>query len=417
MARGRLRHRKSIYDPIHGPIPLDAAALSVLATQPVQRLWGIRQTGFAHLVFPGANHTRLEHSLGAYSVAGRMASRLGLDADSEAQVSLAALLHDTGHGPFSHTLDGPMREVLGVGHEKISTQLVTGNAPGAGDAIPRALLASGFEPRAIARLIDPGESLARRSLLSRILHGPIDADRIDYLQRDAYYTGVAHGSIDAVRLLDTLEARDRELQFVEKGRSAVEGFLVGRSLMYRAVYYHKTVRSAELMLQAAIERLTGYPEEARGLFSLTDGELFAELRSKGERGRTTVRALQGRQLFKRVGGLRTVSSQLRRRLRYLLDHPPRRRELEADLTRRVGGVDGDVLLDLSGSVSRTDRTELREIRIAERGAVHRPFARPPWDSLLLRPATEWPLGVYSPEALRRKVERELLPHLEQTVAG
>ena len=295
---------------MHGTVVLEGAALELVGTEAFQRLWGIRRTGFAHLVFPGANHTRLEHSLGTYSVAGRVAERLGLDRANSNLVRAAALLHDLGHGPFSHTLDGPMEEVLGHGHEARSRAAIVGHA---GDGtVPAILERAGLVPKQVADLVDPSVRTRRPAILREILHGAIDADRIDYLQRDAHYTGVAHGAIDAARLLDTMRAIRGRLVFAEKGRSAVEGFLVGRALMYSTVYYHKTVRAAEMMAQAALERLPGYPESARESFDWTDGEWLYRVRAAGGLSEELVRGLTSRRLYKRVPGRRTLTPAARR---------------------------------------------------------------------------------------------------------
>ncbi|MCI4324180.1 MAG: HD domain-containing protein, partial [Thermoplasmata archaeon] len=117
---------KSIYDPVHGPMRLAGASLELIGHPAFQRLWGIRQTGCAHLVFPGANHTRLEHSLGVRHVAGRIATRLELDPEASELLQVGGLLHDLGHAPFSHTLDGTMQEAIGSHHEAISRALVLG---------------------------------------------------------------------------------------------------------------------------------------------------------------------------------------------------------------------------------------------------------------------------------------------------
>jgi uncharacterized protein len=399
---GRARGRKSIYDPVHGPIPLEGVPLALVSTPMFQRLWGIRQTGFAHLVFPGANHTRLEHSLGAYSVARRMAEAIGRPPLETETIAAAALLHDVGHGPFSHTLDGSMQEVLGHGHERISRQEILGSAARPGEhPIPALLERGGLSPARVAGLVDPASGPERRSLARGLLHGPVDADRIDYLERDAHYTGVAHGAIDAARLLDTMETGGGRLLFAEKGRSALEGFLVGRSLMYRAVYYHKTVRSAEVMLQSAVERLPGYPERARPLFGLNDGELLASLRVAGGRAAEMVDALLERRLFKRVGGVLEPTGAQRGRWGKLLRSPDARREAESELAERLGAPDGAVLLDLSGLVSRTEPRELAEILVREARGIVRPFVGEPWEPLLTRPASPFAVAVYAAPRWRR----------------
>ncbi len=379
---------------MHGPIALDPLALDLIGTPEFQRLWGIRQTGFAHLVFPGANHTRLEHSLGTYWVAGRFAEHLGLDPDSARAVTTGALLHDLGHGPFSHTLDGAMREVLGHGHETESRARILGRAPG-DPTIPSILRRHGVDPGDVATLVDPGPR-RRPSGLGRILHGAIDADRVDYLQRDAHYTGVAHGAIDAVRLLDTVRVASNRIVFAEKGRSAVEGFLVGRALMYSTVYFHKTVRAAEVMAQAAVERQPGFPESARPQFGWSDGELLVRLGEAGGLPAALVRGLTTRRLYKRAFGWREVTPRARRRWLRLAAEPSERRALEDRLAERLAAPAGSILLDLSGVEVRGDPAEdWAEVGIDSGGRVSYPFRGPgPWEALVHRPPADWPVSVY-----------------------
>ena len=414
--------RKSIYDPVHGPVVLQGAPLELVGHPAFQRLWGIPQTGLAHLVFPGANHTRLEHSLGVNHLAHRMAEVLELSPEQVDQVATGGLLHDLGHAPFSHTLDGTMREVLGVEHEAISRLWIerggpepARRAPEPARSIPEILEGHGLSPRTVARLVDPRRRSGAPSGLSTLLHGPIDADRLDYLQRDAHYTGVAHGAIDAARLLDTLENRRGAFVFAEKGRSAVEGFLVGRTLMYNSVYYHKTVRAAETMLAGAVERLPGFPRAASELFSVTDGDLLVELDRAGGYPNEIGRALRERRLFKRVAGARTVSDARRVRLRRLDRSPVDRRSLEAELAGLLGAPDGSVLLDLAGLEPRPPGLpELRAIGVLEEGRITHPFAEAAhWRELLLRPPSRWALGVYVHPGWRRVAEERLPRALER----
>jgi uncharacterized protein len=399
---------KAIFDPVHGPIALDAVALELIGTPEFQRLWGIRQTGFAHLVFPGANHTRLEHSLGTYWVATRFADRLGLDALAARSLAAGALLHDLGHGPFSHTVDGPMHEVLGHGHEQVSRELIEGSGDGTGSSIPSVLRRHGISPKPVADLIDPPRH-GRASWVASLLHGAIDADRIDYLQRDAHYTGVAHGAIDAVRLLDTIRVVGARLVFAEKGRSAVEGFLVGRALMYSTVYYHKTVRAAEMMAQAAVERQPDYPEVARDQFRWTDGELMTRLHDRGDASASLLGAVERRRLHKRAYGLRTVAATGRRAWSRLARRPIERRALEDAIAEHLRAPPGAVLIDLAGLRARGDPGEdWGDLGLAAGREVTYPFrAENPWRSLVLRPPADWPVSVYVAPRFRDAASRWL----------
>ena len=416
MPFGQLGPRKSIFDPVHGVVVVRGPALELIGLPAFQRLWGIRQTGFAHLVFPGANHTRLEHSLGVYSVAGALADALDLPTEDRTQVAVGGLLHDLGHGPLSHTLEPSMHEVLGAGHEARSRAWIVGSRrspaePGAPSVdIPEVLEKFDLDPRSIADLVDPPHGSDRRPLLREMLHGPIDADRMDYLQRDAHYTGVAHGAIDAVRLLDTALARNDRLVFAEKGRSAVEGFLVGRALMYASVYYHKTVRAAEVMAQAAVERLPGYPEAAAPLFDLTDGELLCEMARSGGLAQRLGRMLTERRLYKRVWGLKTLPSDEARRYQRLAQRPAERRAREDEIAGALGAESGSVLFDLSGLDARSDpESDWAEVALLEEdGAISHPFRGPgAFRSLAVRPPTRWLVSVYVLPSLFADAQRAL----------
>ncbi|MGC2288267.1 MAG: HD domain-containing protein [Thermoplasmata archaeon] len=408
--------RKSIFDPVHGIIAVEGAPLELIGSSPFQRLWGIRQTGFAHLVFPGANHTRLEHSLGVFWVTRQMAEHLGMSAEESLAVSVGGLLHDLGHGPFSHTLDPTSHEVLGFGHERISRAWITGESlenitePSALDAgsIPEMLAKAGISPRLVADLVDPAPGRDAHPSLRAMLHGAIDADRIDYLQRDAHYTGVAHGTIDAARLLDTVRERGGRLVFAEKGRNAVEGFLVGRALMYSSVYFHKTVRSAEVMAQSALERLPEYPDIPHAVFGMTDGEFLAYLSAVTGHSAEMVRRFRSRQLFKRALAWREVPSGVGPAVRRLLARPSERRALEDRLADRLHLPPGTVLLDLAGLSSRAVSGDWAEVGLLGDRRVSYPFRAPSvWRDLAMRPPTAWKVSAYVPPDRRAVAERRL----------
>ena len=264
-----------VHDTVHGAIPLEGAFEPLLETREFQKLSSIRQLGLAHLVFPGANHTRLEHSLGVGHTARRICRNLGLDDAETALIASAALLHDVGHGPYSHTLEAILHERLGVDHMAITKDIITGRQPPpdtvlAGPTIPEVLAAHDLDPEEVAALVTGYVGEGEQSRLAvhngqahysgpayrgQVVHSTVDADQIDYLLRDSHYTGVAHGTIDGERLVHSLVLHNNQLVISRSGVPAVEGMLVARTLMYSAVYFHKTVRIAELMMARAVEQI------------------------------------------------------------------------------------------------------------------------------------------------------------------
>lgn len=247
---------KTIRDPIHGDIDLSEVERAVLDSPEMQRLRRIKQLSFCSLVYPGANHTRFEHSLGTMHLAGRIARKLGLE---EQPLRLAGLIHDAGHLPFSHSLE----QVFGVSHEDNLDMVLKG-------AIGDALSDSGFERREIA-------SLAKGKGAGKIIASQIDADRMDYLLRDSHYTGVAYGVIDADRIINVI-GFDKELFFNKKGLIALEALLIGRNQMYEAVYFHHAVRVADAMLKEAVGQVRD-KITVRELLKMGDEELKISVRA------------------------------------------------------------------------------------------------------------------------------------------
>jgi uncharacterized protein len=236
--------RKIINDPVHGFITIDHPLVFDIISHPYyQRLRRIHQMAFASLVYPGAVHTRLHHSLGAYHLMGLALAELrnkGVDItpDEELGAKIAILLHDIGHGPYSHALE--RRLIKGVHHEDISTLILQ-------------LLNEQFGGQ-LQTAIDIFQGNYPKKFLHQLVSGQLDVDRMDYLTRDAFFTGVAEGVIGYDRILKMLVVHEGELMIEEKAIYSVEKFLVARRLMYWQVYLHKTVVAAEKMLVRVIER-------------------------------------------------------------------------------------------------------------------------------------------------------------------
>ena len=290
---------KTVHDAVHGSLDIGGVFLELLDSAEFQRLHGIHQLGLAKLVFPGANHTRLEHSLGVWHIGTRIAAETGV-VDGRDEIAAACLLHDVGHLPFSHTLESILHDALGIDHEEITRRIITGSYDILRDGerllarrtLPAILEDAGLDPKAVAGYISSGQShrpdsvLERfttakrgrtdeRAYLGQILHGALDADQLDYLLRDARYTGVAYGVVDLPRLLRTMVFHHKRLVVLKNGLAAVESMLVARALMYSSVYFHKTVRIGEMMMARAVERMDGLAE--LDLPRMVDSELLQQL--------------------------------------------------------------------------------------------------------------------------------------------
>lgn len=236
--------RKIINDPVYGFITVDNPLVFEIISHPYyQRLRRIHQMAFASLVYPGAVHTRLHHSLGAYHLMGLALNELrqkgvAITEEEETGAKIAILLHDIGHGPYSHALE--RRLIKGVHHEDISLLIFQ-------------LLNEQLGGRlATAIAVFSGEYA--KPFLHQLVSGQLDVDRMDYLTRDSFFTGVVEGAIGYDRILKMLAVHNGELMVEEKAIFTVEKFLVSRRLMYWQVYLHKTVMAAEKMLVRVIER-------------------------------------------------------------------------------------------------------------------------------------------------------------------
>lgn len=238
------RPRKIINDPVYGFITIDHPLIfRVIAHPYYQRLRRIHQMAFAHLVYPGAVHTRLHHSLGAYHLMCNAIQELrskGIDISPEEETGakVAILLHDVGHGPYSHALEKVLIE--GVAHEQISIRIMqVMNEQMNGQLDTAIAIYTNRYPK---------------PFLHQLVSGQLDVDRMDYLSRDSFFTGVSEGVIGYDRILKMLAVHNDELMVEEKGIFSIEKFLVSRRLMYWQVYLHKTVLSGEKMLVRIIER-------------------------------------------------------------------------------------------------------------------------------------------------------------------
>lgn len=239
-----LKKLKIFNDPIYGFITVRNPLIYKIIEHPYfQRLRRISQMGFSHLVYPGAHHTRFHHALGCSYLMYKVIESLRIkgveiSATEEEALTLAILLHDIGHGPYSHAMEHSL--IKGVDHEHVSLKIMK-------------LLNEEFKG-ALDLCIRIFKGEYHRSFMNQLISGQLDMDRMDYLKRDSFYSGVAEGNINAERLITMLNVRDDQLVVEVKGIYSVEKFIMARRFMYWQVYLHKTGIVAELVLVKILDR-------------------------------------------------------------------------------------------------------------------------------------------------------------------
>jgi len=368
---------RAIKDSVHDYVAVEGAARDLLDTEPVQRLRHIKQLSTVRLVYPSANHTRFEHSLGVYHLASRVLENMGVGGARAAAVRAAALLHDVGHGPYGHQTEPIIERRLGKHHDEIHDLLDSGE-------IAAVLESHGLDTGVVADLV------AGEGRYGQVVSGELDVDRMDYLVRDAHHTGVPYGTIDPGRLVRVLTFVDGDLALAEGNVPTAESLLVARALMNATVYRHHVSRIAGEMLERASERLLdGTGLDVETFARMTDDELRHALREYDATA-ATARRLSNRDLYKRAIWVerdavpdRVVG----------MDHEAVR-EAERDVADRAGVDRGHVLLDCPGEPSMPEST----IRVVVSGEVRRLHEQSPLvEGLQASQEAQWRMGAYAPE--------------------
>jgi len=373
----------TIKDSVHDHIAVDGVAEALLDTPPVQRLRHIKQLGTVTLVYPSANHTRFEHSLGVYHLADEALTHLGIEGQQAERVRAAALLHDVGHSPYSHNIERVIHRETGKYHDDVHDLLDSG-------AVARVLTDHGLNPDAVADLV------AGDGELGQLVSGELDVDRMDYLVRDAHHTGVPYGTIDHERLVRELRFVDGDLVLDEGNVQTAESLLLARALMNPTVYTHHVARIAKTTLRRATERLLATTDtDPETLRRWDDDDLLVTLRRTDETVEYA-RRLSERDLYKRAvwAEMAAVPDEL-----LDMDHAAIQdceREIAAE-----ANVDHDaVILDVPGEPSMTESST----RVVVNGETRKLAAQSTLVSAL-RAAQydQWRLGVYAPEDVSDRV--------------
>lgn len=248
-ANKQLEEVKVFKDPVHRYVRVsDQVIWDLIATSEMQRLRRIKQLGATNLTFHGAEHSRFNHSLGVYEIVRRivkkMESRSEWNSNERLVCLCAALLHDLGHGPFSHSFE----KVFSLDHEKFTKNIILGNTE-----VNQVLSKVGLDfPEKVASVIN---KTYHDKLVTSIISSQIDADRMDYLLRDAFYTGVSYGNFDMERILRVMRPTEKRVVIKSTGMHAIEDYIMSRYQMYWQVYFHPVTRSAEVILTKIFHRV------------------------------------------------------------------------------------------------------------------------------------------------------------------
>jgi len=267
-----LKYVGEVKDPVHGYIYFTEVEKRLIDSRPLQRLRRIRQLAGAELVYPGACHSRFLHSLGVMHLSGMLAERLAiqgyLNKDDVQKVRAAGLLHDVGHGPFSHVYEEVLDKRRGMSHEDVTRMIVRGSE------VKDALSDYGFTASEVADLSVGRLKATDKPYLNQVIAGPLSSDVMDYLLRDSYFAGVEFGRVDVRRLIDSIDVVEGSLAVDYPGALYVlESLLIARIEMFNAVYFHRTVRAANVMLSKSME----LADEHLGLTSFKNVEDYLQL--------------------------------------------------------------------------------------------------------------------------------------------
>ena len=367
----------TIKDSVHDHIEVEGVAAALLDTPAVQRLRRIRQLGTVSYVYPSANHTRFEHSLGVYHLACRALDGLGIRGKQAERIRAAALLHDIGHSPFSHNIEAVIYRHTGQYHDDVGDLL-------AESPVGNVLRDHELDPAAVADLI------AGDGQYGQLVSGELDVDRMDYLVRDAHHTGVPYGTIDHGRLVRELTFEDGKLVLQAGNVQAAESLLIARALMNPTVYSHHVARISKSLLRRGTERLIDEESiPATRVRRMDDSDLLVAMRTHDSTA-GYADALDQRDLFKRAvwAELRDVPEEI-----IDADHETIR-ELEAEIATHAEVPSEHVILDIPDRPAMTESTT----RVVVGNEVRRLDEQSPLvEALRSAQQSQWRLGVYAPD--------------------
>lgn len=287
-----------IKDPIHGYIRINEIERTLIDTRPLQRLRRLRQLAGSEFVYPAANHTRFEHVLGAMHLAGALGDALPVDLGEhrKSELRIAALIHDIGHGPFSHVFEPLMIHYLAKTHEDLVPWLVEKTE------ISDILARGGFDSRRLGLLAIGRLGDKKRPYLDQVISGPVDIDKMDFIVRDSFHTGAGYGFVDVHRLVYTMDVIHGNMSVDGTAVATLESFLLARLESFRTIYFHRASRAVQIMIVSALEAakdelgLLDF-DDPDDYLSMDDYKVWTQLK-ECKQSRKTMQDLEARRLLK-----------------------------------------------------------------------------------------------------------------------
>jgi hypothetical protein len=336
-----------IKDPVHGYVYITEMEKEIIDSFPVQRLRRLRQLAGAEYVYPGANHTRFEHSVGVMYLAGKVLENPNImqriNEDEAEMVRLAALLHDVGHGPFSHVFEHLLDKKLGgKTHEDITRWII------ANSELKDMLNKVGYDPEEIGRLATNALEKPHKVFLGQIISSAVDVDKLDFVVRDTHHTGAEYGFVDVFRLIHAFDVLNGDLAVDLGALSALESFIIARIESFKSIYFHRVGRSAQIMLAMAMEKaneelgLTSFktPEE---YLAMDDYTVWTMLKNC-EKSSEIIKNLERRKMLKCA--YERTFYQKDAVISNIFSKEAHRKELQMDIAKKAGVDTETVIIDV-----------------------------------------------------------------------
>ncbi len=335
-----------VKDPVHGYVYITESEKEVMDSYPMQRLRRLRQLAGSEYVYPGANHTRFEHCIGVMYLAGKVLENPSISrvvSDEEAEVArIAALLHDVGHGPFSHVFEHLLLRDLDQTHEDITSWLVEKSEVG------EKLSKMGYNPTEVGKLAVGKLHKPKKAFLDQVISSAVDVDKQDFIVRDTFHTGAEYGFIDVFRLIHALDVLGENLAVEVGALSALESFVIARIESFKSIYFHRVGRAAQIMLATAMEKaneelgLTSFktPEE---YLAMDDYTVWAALK-KCEKSRPILENLERRKMLK-CAYERTFYEK-DTMVSNIFSRDTYRKQVQAEIAQAAGVESGAVVIDV-----------------------------------------------------------------------